>query len=137
MRMEDASVFDFTHALPLEWLKRGIVTGLRIDHPDGLADPRQYFERLQHSAGSGDSKQLKVYVVAEKILSSGEEWQREWATHGTTGYEFMNVLTGVFVDTRAEQRFTQRWQELTGINTSWLQVKKELCCFSFLPCSFN
>ena len=102
-------------------MKRGVVSGLRVDHPDGLANPRQYFERLQQRAGSATGAK-QIYVLAEKILSSGEEWQRDWATHGTTGYEFMNVLTGVFVNTRAEHDFTQRWQQQSGITQSWPEV---------------
>ena len=84
LRMEERAVFDATHALLKRLVAEGKVTGVRIDHPDGLFDPASYFERLQEMAGA------PFYVVAEKILSPGESLCQDWHVAGTTGYEFLN-----------------------------------------------
>jgi (1->4)-alpha-D-glucan 1-alpha-D-glucosylmutase len=97
IRTEDPGVFEATHRLIIRLVREGAVTGLRIDHPDGLYDPAEYFRRLQEHAG-GD-----IFVVAEKILAPGEQLPESWATAGTTGYEFLNLLNGIFVD-RANAR---------------------------------
>jgi (1->4)-alpha-D-glucan 1-alpha-D-glucosylmutase len=97
IRMEDPEVFEATHRLLFRLVREGVVTGLRIDHPDGLYDPAEYFRRLQRGAG-GD-----FYIVAEKILAPGEQVPDSWETAGTTGYEFLNLLNGIFVD-RANAR---------------------------------
>ncbi len=94
LRMDREEVFRAAHKVVFEWLERGAITGLRIDHPDGLRNPRQYFERLQ-------SKQ-PVYVVAEKILSGDEHLPGDWPVHGPTGYDFLNQVNGLFVDAGAE-----------------------------------
>jgi (1->4)-alpha-D-glucan 1-alpha-D-glucosylmutase len=92
IRMEDPEVFEVAHRLLFRLVREGVVTGLRIDHPDGLYDPAEYFRRLQRGAG-GD-----FYIVAEKILAPGEQLPDSWETSGTTGYEFLNLLNGIFVD---------------------------------------
>jgi (1->4)-alpha-D-glucan 1-alpha-D-glucosylmutase len=92
IRMEDPEVFEAAHRLLFRLVREGVVTGFRIDHPDGLYDPAEYFRRLQRGAG-GD-----FYVVAEKILAPGEQLPDAWETAGTTGYEFLNLLNGIFVD---------------------------------------
>jgi (1->4)-alpha-D-glucan 1-alpha-D-glucosylmutase len=102
IRMEDPEVFAETHRLVFRLVGAGQVTGLRVDHPDGLYAPAEYFRRLQHecararaAAPDGGSD---FYIVAEKILSPGEALPRTWAIAGTTGYEFLNLLNGIFVD---------------------------------------
>src|SRR5262245_29426092 len=95
IRMEDREVFDETHRLIHRLVGDGTVTGLRIDHPDGLYAPAQYFERLQQACGA-ESRPL--VVVAEKILAAGEQRPPGWAVAGTTGHEFLNLVNGVFVD---------------------------------------
>ena len=85
------------------------VTGVRIDHPDGLFDPARYFEWLQDLAAdawgiSRTPDERPLYVVVEKILSGGEQLPSGWAVHGTTGYNFLNQVNGLFVD--SEQRAT-------------------------------
>jgi (1->4)-alpha-D-glucan 1-alpha-D-glucosylmutase len=105
VRQEDPAVFQETHALVLGLVAEGLVDGLRIDHPDGLADPAQYFERLR------DGGATTVWI--EKILESGEPL-RDWPVTGTVGYEFLNDVCGVFVDRAAETAFTSLWQELSG-----------------------
>jgi (1->4)-alpha-D-glucan 1-alpha-D-glucosylmutase len=101
IRMEDPNVFAETHRLIFRLVGAGQVTGLRVDHPDGLYDPAEYFRALQRecarvraaSAADGD-----FYIVAEKILSPGESLPKSWPIAGTTGYDFLNLLNGIFVD---------------------------------------
>lgn len=103
LRMDSEQVFGDTHRLILEWVRAGFADGLRIDHPDGLYDPGQYFERLQRStAGAGAARPL--YVVAEKILADYERLPQGWPVYGTTGYRFANVVNGLFVDSANERR---------------------------------
>ncbi|MBI4476406.1 MAG: malto-oligosyltrehalose synthase [Acidobacteria bacterium] len=92
LRMEDPEVFAATHELVARLLADPHVTGLRIDHPDGLFDPLAYCQNVQKLAG-GD-----VYLVAEKILSEAESLPPEWPIHGTTGYNFLSDLNGLFVN---------------------------------------
>jgi (1->4)-alpha-D-glucan 1-alpha-D-glucosylmutase len=95
LHMEDPEVFAQTHALLLEWRRRGWVDGFRIDHPDGLLDPLGYFQRLAEAAFPGDPAPP---VFVEKILSHGERLRREWPVAGTTGYDFLNQAEGLFID---------------------------------------
>ena len=98
MRVEDPEVFATTHGKVLELVRDGLVDGLRIDHPDGLADPRGYLERL---AAEGVE-----HVWVEKILEPGERL-RDWPVEGTTGYEFANDVTALFVDPAGEEPLTR------------------------------
>ncbi|HEY3061097.1 MAG TPA: malto-oligosyltrehalose synthase [Chloroflexota bacterium] len=115
VRMEDPHVFADTHRLLLRLVGEGKIQGLRIDHPDGLRDPAGYFEHLQASCraalragphpgplpeGEGGER---FYVVIEKILLDSERLRPDWPVHGTTGYEFMNQLNGLFVARHTEQ----------------------------------
>ena len=117
--MENEAVFDATHRLVLNLVAEGKVDGLRVDHPDGLYDPAQYFERLrrgiasasQHSTeGGGDSR----YVVIEKILTGSERLSTAWPVCGTTGYDFANLVNGLFVDTEAASRFERIYRNFIG-----------------------
>ncbi|MDQ3849035.1 MAG: malto-oligosyltrehalose synthase, partial [Actinomycetota bacterium] len=105
VRVEDPEVFALTHGKVLELVGEGLVDGLRVDHPDGLADPAAYLRRL-HDSGAG-----RVWV--EKILHPGEEL-RDWPVQGTVGYEFLNDVQGLFVDPAGEQPLTALYAELTG-----------------------
>ena len=105
VRVEDPEVFDLTHAKVLSLLHDGVIDGLRIDHPDGLADPAGYLERL---AAAGAAR-----VWVEKILHPPERL-RDWPVSGTVGYEFLNDVQGLFVDPGAEQALTTLHHELTG-----------------------
>ena len=96
LHMEDPEVFAQTHALVLEWRRRGWVEGFRIDHPDGLLDPRAYFERLASSAFP-DRRDEPPRVWVEKILSHGERLRPEWPVAGTTGYDFLNEAEALFI----------------------------------------
>ena len=95
LHMEDPEVFAQTHALPLEWRRRGWVDGFRIDHPDGLLDPLGYFRRLAEAAFPG---QPAPPIYIEKILGQGERLRSEWPVAGTTGYDFLNQAEALFID---------------------------------------
>lgn len=122
VRMENPEVFAACHRLVLSLADEGLVQGLRIDHPDGLYDPAQYFRRLQVAAGAREDtgtaprrrRQLPLYLVIEKILGEGERLPDEWPIHGDTGYRFANQVNGLFVDTAAEQRMSRIYAEFTG-----------------------
>lgn len=115
LRMEDQTVFDTTHRFVLELAAAGKVDGLRIDHPDGLYDPARYFRRLQEgyarlsgldpAPASQRRPDRPLYVVIEKIAAHHEYVPENWAVHGTTGYRFLSVVNGLFVDTAARRRF--------------------------------
>ncbi len=95
IRMEDPAVFEATHDLLHELTRKKLVTGLRLDHVDGLYNPKQYFSDLQQHCAPDEAP---LYVLVEKILSIGENLRPDWDIHGTTGYEFLNDVAGLFVD---------------------------------------
>ncbi len=99
VRVEDPAVFEATHAEVLRWVAAGEVDGLRIDHPDGLADPGGYFRRLRSRAD--------CWLVVEKILAAGESLPASWPVHGTTGYDALREVCGVFVDPAGEPVLTE------------------------------
>ena len=107
VRMEDRTVFEATHGLVSRLAKGGGIDGVRIDHPDGLADPKQYFERLRELFP-------RRWIVLEKILADDEKLPEDWPVHGETGYRFVNLLTGLFIDGAAESRFDRIYQRFTG-----------------------
>ncbi len=110
LRMEEPAVFEATHRFLLDLIVDGKVDGLRIDHPDGLYDPGQYFDRLQESIARRSlsrGEPLPAYLVIEKILANHERPRKSWAAHGTTGYEFTNLTNALFVDVRSELRMTR------------------------------
>jgi len=125
LRMEDPEVFETAHRLLLRLVGEGAVSGIRLDHIDGLSDPRAYLERLSHElrrvlrpgdpsggpGGSGDEPPL--YVVVEKILSPGERLPERWAMHGTTGYDFLNEVNGLFVDARGQRPLQKIFESFT------------------------
>jgi len=92
IRVEDDDVFDDTHRLILELVRSGDVDGLRVDHIDGLADPKAYLERLRQEAGQD------CYITVEKILGEEEDLASDWPVSGTTGYEFIATLSDALVD---------------------------------------
>jgi (1->4)-alpha-D-glucan 1-alpha-D-glucosylmutase len=102
VRVELPRVFEDTHRLVLRLVREGKVTGLRIDHPDGLFHPRAYLRELQAETAGVDAKE-PFYVVVEKILTGEEELPADWACAGTVGYEFLNHLNGLFVDPAAAE----------------------------------
>jgi (1->4)-alpha-D-glucan 1-alpha-D-glucosylmutase len=108
VRMEDPEVFKDTHRLLMRFVGEGKLQGLRIDHPDGLRDPAAYFRRLQAScrAALGSDGDEHFYVVVEKILEANERLRSDWSVHGTTGYDYLNDLNGLFVARQNEQFFS-------------------------------
>jgi (1->4)-alpha-D-glucan 1-alpha-D-glucosylmutase len=107
LRMEDEQVFQDTHSRVLEWVREGVIEGLRIDHLDGLRDPLEYLARLRTAAPN-------AWIVAEKILESDETLPEAWPIAGTTGYDFLNRVTGLFVDPDGEGPLTDFYREFTG-----------------------
>ncbi|MGC2065757.1 MAG: malto-oligosyltrehalose synthase [Candidatus Acidiferrales bacterium] len=99
VRVEDPMVFDATHSVVFHLIERGAVTGLRIDHIDGLRDPLAYLRRVQEKLQSAADKTSasQLYVIVEKILSGQEELPAEWPVQGTTGYEYLNAVNRLFV----------------------------------------
>jgi (1->4)-alpha-D-glucan 1-alpha-D-glucosylmutase len=143
LRMENPAVFASTHRLIRKLLAEGAVTGLRLDHPDGLLNPIQYFTRLQmlyaasRCSGAmplgrlsdtgietdivssfGDHNRIgpraPLYLLVEKILESGEKLPQEWPVDGTVGYEFGNLLNNVFVQQQNERAFTNMYHRFIG-----------------------
>ncbi len=116
MRAEDPAVFTATHATVLAWVREGVVTGLRIDHVDGLTDPGGYLTRLRRNAGEG------VWLTVEKILAEGEDLPEAWPVQGTTGYDFLAEANALFVDPAGYQRLRDAWREATGTDDSIADV---------------
>jgi (1->4)-alpha-D-glucan 1-alpha-D-glucosylmutase len=127
VRVEEPEVFEAVHGVVLRLLGTGQVTGLRIDHPDGLFDPGQYFLDLQSACRrilpnssstavepSEGTTERACYVVVEKILVRDERLRPDWAVQGTTGYEFLNLVNGPFVDPAAERHFHELHARMTG-----------------------
>ena len=128
VRMEDPAVFEATHGLILRLIGEGKVTGLRVDHPDGLADPIDYVARLQAHvrdllAARGGPRpgggRKPFYVSIEKILSANEELPAPWAVHGTTTYSFLNEVNGLFVDIKNAVSMRRIYARLTGHRESF------------------
>ena len=115
VRVEDAEVFADTHQLILRWLADGEVQGLRIDHPDGLADPGAYFDLLRAAAP-------ETWIVVEKILEPGEELPADWPVDGTTGYDHCHLVTRLLHDPRGGEPIRALYEELTGDDEPWAEV---------------
>jgi (1->4)-alpha-D-glucan 1-alpha-D-glucosylmutase len=126
LRMEQAGVFEATHRLVLRWLQGGQLAALRIDHPDGLSDPQQYFERLQshhaRAAAVAGHEPRALYLVVEKILAEHESLPDGWPVHGDTGYRFAGVVNGLFVDGKREEEVDRLYRMFTGIDDSFDEI---------------
>ena len=143
LRMEDPQVFAATQKLIRRLLAEDTVIGLRVDHPDGMFNPPQYFMRLQmlfaaaklygpiavgELAENGIEMTVQTafgqhapppgqesfYVVVEKVLARGEALPREWPVSGTVGYDFTNAVNGIFIETRNQKSFTNLYHRLIG-----------------------
>ena len=121
VRIELPAVFDDVHRLVFRWLRQGCIDGLRIDHPDGLADPAKYFHALQARAGAARAGDTPLYVVVEKILAAHEALP-DWPVHGETGYHFAFLVNALFVDSRAADRFTRIYAGFTGEHAPYNEV---------------
>ena len=120
LRQENSAVFSQTHEFVLDLLRQEKINGLRIDHPDGLYNPEQYFWRLQCGLnGNGNGAvpgcdEKRYYVVAEKILTGAECLPQSWPIHGTTGYDFSNLVNALFVDPDSEKALTDIYAQFVG-----------------------
>jgi (1->4)-alpha-D-glucan 1-alpha-D-glucosylmutase len=117
LRIEDPRVFAETQGLILQWLSAGVLDGLRVDHPDGLLDPEGYLRRIRWASP-------RAWIVVEKILERGEELRRSWPVAGTSGYEFLNRVNGLFVDPKGETALTSLRAELTGETRSFPEIAR-------------
>ena len=155
IRVEQPRVFEEVHALLFELLAEGRVSGLRIDHPDGLHAPEDYFDNLQRAfaercarrppspsptrppqplspeddasyrrwlAATDARERRPLYLVVEKILAHEESLPRTWAVHGSTGYDFMNAVGGLFVDQRGERAITEAAARFSGVNVGYADL---------------
>jgi (1->4)-alpha-D-glucan 1-alpha-D-glucosylmutase len=116
VRQEDPEVFARTHELVLRLVRDGVIDGIRIDHPDGLADPAGYLERLREAGAR--------WVWVEKILDPGERL-RDWPVTGTVGYEFLNDVCALFVDPAGEAPLTALWQEVSRDPRPFGEIARE------------
>lgn len=133
LAIEREEVFYATHGLILQWIQKGIIDGLRIDHPDGLRDPALHFRRLRQHAPD-------AYIVVEKILEPGEPLPEDWPVSGTTGYDFIYLLGNLFVDPRGEREITEVYGEFTGEATNYSKVlhdKKNLVLHTIFGAEVN
>jgi (1->4)-alpha-D-glucan 1-alpha-D-glucosylmutase len=118
LRVEREYVFEETHALVLDWLKRGVLDGVRVDHPDGLRDPLEYLKRLRKATPD-------AYIVGEKILEPGEFLRESWPIEGTTGYDFLNVALGVLVAPEGMAELTSVYGDFTDQITDFHAIAHE------------
>ncbi|RPH67248.1 MAG: malto-oligosyltrehalose synthase, partial [Burkholderiales bacterium] len=134
LRIEDEAVFEATHARVLDLAACGRIDGLRIDHPDGLFDPGEYFARVQQGYARRSGASLDpddgrpsrpLYVVIEKIAAGHERVPEQWAIHGTTGYRFAAVVNGLFVDAAAKGRIDRTWRAFTDEHASFDEIAYE------------
>jgi (1->4)-alpha-D-glucan 1-alpha-D-glucosylmutase len=117
VRVEDPDVFNATHQVLLRLVDEGLIDGLRIDHPDGLADPAGYLDRLASATG-------RAWVVVEKILAPDEELP-DWSCAGTTGYDTLALVGGLFVDPAGEEPLTAEYVRFTGSRQSFAEVQRD------------
>jgi len=152
IRMENEAVYDLTHTLLFRLIREGKVTGVRIDHVDGLFDPVSYLRNLQKSAclqllrgeeggegGEGgedleaeysrflerDPSYKPLYAVVEKILMKGEQLPEQWPVAGTTGYEFLNSVNGIFVATEAAKQFDRIYARFLKRESDFTEIVYE------------
>ena len=119
LRMELPELFDHAHRLAFELLRDGVLDGLRIDHIDGLLDPKGYLLRLREQAPS------PFYLVVEKILARHEALREDWPVEGTTGYEFANLVLGLLIDPSGEDGFTRAYRAFTGEHRAFDEIVRD------------
>ncbi|RMI47050.1 malto-oligosyltrehalose synthase [Actinomadura harenae] len=148
LRQEDPDVFDATHALIIRLVRDGLVDGLRIDHLDGLTDPRAYLRRLSDRIAPGhdrsdhnaserdpernasergperDTSRTRRWILVEKITARGEELPAGWVCAGTTGYDALGMVGGLFLDPAGERALTEIHARLTGRSTTFAEVER-------------
>ncbi len=121
VRVERPRVFDDVHVLLKEMVANGHVQGIRLDHIDGLADPKTYLNRLQEAIGGGE----RFYLLVEKILGPGEVVRPSWPVAGTTGYEFTQALGGLFVDPASAQAMNEAYEAFLGAHVDYNTMVRE------------
>ncbi len=136
LRVEDDKVFAATHRLILSLIEQGKTQGLRIDHADGLYDPAAYYQRLNMkiaailNVNAVPEEAPPLYIVAEKIVANYEYLSSDWPIHGTTGYEFANIVNGVLIDSAAEKPLSHAYMRFTGYRQNFdelvYQAKKQV-----------
>jgi (1->4)-alpha-D-glucan 1-alpha-D-glucosylmutase len=119
LRMEREDVFRAAHARIIEWVKSGVLDGVRIDHVDGLHDPAAYLRRLREAIGSD------AYVIVEKILKVGERLSPAWPVGGTTGYELLAYINGLFVEANGEVPLDKTLESFTGSSLPFGEVVRQ------------
>ena len=117
LRAENPEVFHETHQLVMALVRAGTADGLRIDHVDGMQDPEGYLRRLR--------EECPCYTVVEKILAADERLPGSWPVEGTSGYEFMNLVGGLFINPGAEAPLTQFYATFAGVSDSYADVAHE------------
>ena len=115
IRTEIPAVFDHAHSLLFSLMRKGALDGLRVDHIDGLFDPRSYLQRLRREA----PVKQPFYLIVEKILGPEETLPDDWPVEGTTGYEVTNLLTALFVQPSSEEALTSLYQQTTGVTRAF------------------
>ena len=115
LRVERPHVFDATHRRILDWVHEGILDGVRVDHPDGLRDPLQYFTRLRQRCPD-------AWIVGEKILEPGESLRENWPIQGTSGYDFLNLCNGWLTHPNGLNEMTQIYAEFTHEPTDFAAI---------------
>jgi (1->4)-alpha-D-glucan 1-alpha-D-glucosylmutase len=138
MRVEDPMVFEAIHYIIFQLIERRIVTGLRIDHIDGLRDPLGYLRRLQERASGSQKKgnSNSFYVIVEKILSGAEKLSGKWPVQGTTGYEYLNAVNRLFVHPEGARAVEQIYFRFLGKQLTYEDVlyqRKKLVMSTLLP----
>ncbi len=125
VRAERSEVFDAAHALILRLFAEGVIDGVRIDHIDGLLDPRDYCLRLRERLAERETQRppqidgARAYLIVEKILARGEALPADWPVDGTTGYDFMNDVGALLHDPKGEAALTATWNELAASDASF------------------
>ncbi|HSC55586.1 MAG TPA: malto-oligosyltrehalose synthase, partial [Nitrospira sp.] len=126
IRVEDCSVFEAIHEVIFKLIRDGMAAGVRIDHVDGLYDPGGYLRQLQSWArrelSGGSSAERPLFVVVEKILGLDEPLPESWPIEGTTGYEFLNTVNGLFVDPARERAFSDLYRRITNRSQPYADV---------------
>jgi (1->4)-alpha-D-glucan 1-alpha-D-glucosylmutase len=125
LRVEDAGTFDAIHSLVKRLITEGKLQGLRLDHIDGLRDPAQYFQRLRRLIHTAQGNTKPFYVVIEKILGEDEKLTPFTGVHGTTGYEWLNVITKVLVEGSGLDPLDEIWRQVSNTSPKFDPVLKE------------
>jgi (1->4)-alpha-D-glucan 1-alpha-D-glucosylmutase len=124
LRVEEPRVFEARHAQILQLIKEAKVSGLRADHIDGLRDPLVYLQRIQDAARRKpkDKAAKNLFIIVEKILARNEALPKEWPICGTTGYDFLNLINGVFIDPKGLKSLRQIYERFTGSTENFHEI---------------